>query len=189
MTTMTAALYDCLGSADARFLALCSGTSDDSAHDVLALLDAFFQRATQLQTHREQLQALSRDATSALNEETRLVFLVYMRVLALLRKHASDAGLQLLDSVLHVTRVAPFCQLYARNNASSVAQLVSALVDHVDGFAARIDTLRGVYLDVRTAFVAAGCQILVSSRRLPVSSTCTSSTRPCSKTSAATCSS
>lgn len=148
MAALATTLYEWLGSADARFQTLCA---PENALSTLALLDAFFQQATGLQLQREQLKALSRDAQTALNEETRLVFLLYMRVLALLKKREAkdeEFDKKLLSSVLHVTRVVPFCQLYARNNATSVQEFMEELVDHVDGFDASVVKLHDVYLKV-----------------------------------------
>lgn len=144
-------LYEWLGSADARFQTLCA---PENAIPTLALLDAFFKQATGLQLQREQLKALSRDAQTALNEQTRLVFLLYMRVLALLKKREAEDKVmdkKLLNSMLHATRVVPFCQLYARNNANSVQELMEELVDSVDGFDTSITKLHDVYLKVQTA--------------------------------------
>lgn len=144
---LVAALSECLSSADARFQTLVAPDSH-----VVPLIDAFFSKATTLQLHRDQLKALPKEAQTALNEETRLVFLLYMRIFALLKKQPqrSDDEEQrlLLDSVLHMTRIVPFCQLYARNNEAIVQAFVDELVEHVDGFEARVGTLHDIYLNV-----------------------------------------
>uniref|UniRef100_K3X5M3 CUE domain-containing protein n=1 Tax=Globisporangium ultimum (strain ATCC 200006 / CBS 805.95 / DAOM BR144) TaxID=431595 RepID=K3X5M3_GLOUD len=134
---LVAALDACLRSADAAFLAQTDA-------QLMPLLDAFFSHATRLQAHRDQLKALPKDAHDALDTEARLVFLLYMRVFALLKKQQSDKTL--LDSLMHMTRIVPFCQLYAQNNGPTVQAFVDELVDRVDGFDTHVGKLHDVYL-------------------------------------------
>ncbi|KAF1315040.1 Ubiquitin system component cue, partial [Globisporangium splendens] len=136
---LVAALDACLCNADADFLAQIASDAQ-----LMPLLDTFFSHATHLQAHRDQLKALSKDAHDALDAETRLVFLLYMRVFALLKKQQSDK--LLLDSLLHMTRIVPFCQLYAQNNGSTMQAFVDELVDRVNGFDAHVGKLHDVYL-------------------------------------------
>ncbi|TDH66683.1 uncharacterized protein CCR75_007850 [Bremia lactucae] len=105
------------------------------------LLDDFFTRGIALQTNLVGSQDVDVNAT-ALSISGRAVFSLFSRLL--------DAP-QLLQqayesSLLHVTRLIPFCQLYGSKNQETIAELLEAVCDNVAEFPATLTVLQQLYI-------------------------------------------
>ncbi|RLN37882.1 hypothetical protein BBJ28_00007422 [Nothophytophthora sp. Chile5] len=117
--------------------------ASDKAAKLLADLDSFFSRATVLQSRRNEENEVA--ATRALQQETRSVFSFYMRLVdapSLLEVAASRG-------VLHVTRVVPFCQVYAPKNADAVRELLDTMESSLPAFQTTLNALRLVFIQVK----------------------------------------
>lgn len=113
---------------------------------LLQTLDAFFTYAVAVQTQRTPWGSLSAEAKADLETQTRHVFLLYMRALSLQSAGSQWDPAQLMQGgALHVTRVAPFCQLYAPKNGKRVQELLESMPQCLDQLA---DPLRDLYLKV-----------------------------------------
>lgn len=136
---MTAAIADLIAGDAALAL-----EADVRAPDAL---DAFFTRATSVQARR------STAVDDVFRADARAVFLLYMRLLSVLKQgNGEDAKRSegsLLAQALHVTRVVPFCQLFAARNPDAVQELLNALVDTTPAFCGSLTPLRAVYCQVR----------------------------------------
>ncbi|TYZ58699.1 hypothetical protein PybrP1_007839 [[Pythium] brassicae (nom. inval.)] len=123
---LAAPLGACLHAADAHFLVL----SADPA--LLQPLDMFLERAARAQTQRE-------GRPPALSTDARAVLMLFLRAATLLPpvttpEDAPNERLGLLDALLHATRVAPLCQVFAPTNAAAVARLLELLAPHAERF-------------------------------------------------------
>ncbi|POM64047.1 Hypothetical protein PHPALM_20481 [Phytophthora palmivora] len=120
-------------------------SSSDKLQRLLSLLDDFFTRGTTLQTRPDVSTARS------LSVDSLAVFSLFLRLVDApqLLQLACNSGL------LHITRVAPFCQIYSVRNADAVAELLDAIV-HVDAaFVSTVQRMQQLYIqqleDVHTA--------------------------------------
>ncbi|KAG1696900.1 hypothetical protein DVH05_017808 [Phytophthora capsici] len=123
---------------DKELVALFS--NPDTLAQLLPLLDVFFTRATALQTQTDDPND-SVSTARALSANGKTVFSLFMRFADVpqLLQLSVDCGL------LHVTRLAPFCQIYGAKNAEAVAELLDAVVEHVPAFSTTISVLRQLY--------------------------------------------
>ncbi|KAE9008231.1 hypothetical protein PF005_g12112 [Phytophthora fragariae] len=110
----------------------------------LDAFDAFFTRGVSLQTRADaSMDEEARvSAARSLAADSRAVFALFQRVTqsAALLSLAEDCGL------LHVTRVAPFCQIYAPKNAAAVGVILDSLVENVPAFSTALSALRQLYI-------------------------------------------
>ncbi|ETK94208.1 hypothetical protein L917_02606, partial [Phytophthora nicotianae] len=119
----------------------------DTLQQILPLLDDFFTRGTALQTRGQD----DDEAARSLSIASHTVFLLFLRLVDApqLLQLATDCGL------LHVTRLAPFCQLYGVKNAEAVGELLDNVVDNVAAFPTTLGVLRQLYIqqlnDLHTA--------------------------------------
>ncbi|KAK1942459.1 hypothetical protein P3T76_005958 [Phytophthora citrophthora] len=116
-------------------------SNQDTLVQLLPLLDEFFTRATALQTHADGPNDFVSTAR-ALSTDGKAVFSLFLRFVDVpqLLQLAVDCGL------LHVTRLAPFCQIYGIKNAEAVAELLNAVVEHVPAFSTTVGVLRQLYI-------------------------------------------
>ncbi|OWZ05780.1 hypothetical protein PHMEG_00022058 [Phytophthora megakarya] len=111
-------------------------SDDGQLHALLPLLDDFFTRGTALQTRPDV--AVARSLTA----DSRAVFSLFLRLVDApqLVQLATDCGL------LHMTRLAPFCQIFGVRNADAVAELLHVLVLNVAAFPTSLHQLRQLYI-------------------------------------------
>lgn len=151
MAQVADALAPFLRAKDTAAAAIATASArDEQGERVLRGIDAFFSKATAFQTRRTEL--AEQDA-KAFQADTRAVFLFYMRVAAVLTQRdasdeSDDSAESLLGEVMHVTRVVPFCQVFAHKNPDSVRQLLAALVEAVSAFQDSLAAVREVYCKV-----------------------------------------
>ncbi|KAL3659231.1 hypothetical protein V7S43_015809 [Phytophthora oleae] len=130
------------GATDKELLVLLS--NQDTLQQLLPLLDEFFTRATALQTHADGPHDSEANVSTAraLSVNGKAVFSLLLRLVDVpqLLQVAVDCGL------LHVTRLAPFCQIYGAKNAEAVAELLDAVVEHVPAFSTTSGILRQLYI-------------------------------------------
>ncbi|RLN86956.1 hypothetical protein BBJ28_00004034 [Nothophytophthora sp. Chile5] len=115
----------------------------DEASKLLADLDAFFSRVTALQIRRNEENEVA--AARALQQESRSVFSFYMRLVDApsLLEVAAAGG------VLHVTRVVPFCQVFAPKNTDAVRELLDTMESSLPAFQTTLSALRLVFIQVK----------------------------------------
>ncbi|RLN73563.1 hypothetical protein BBO99_00009338, partial [Phytophthora kernoviae] len=113
--------------------------SSDKLQQFLPTLDDFFSCATTLQT--QESNKTHEASVHALQTETRAVFSLFLRLL--------DApgllALGLNCGVLHVTRLVPFCQVYAPKNTQAVQELLDAVLTEIPFFSTTVSVLRQLY--------------------------------------------
>ncbi|KAG6612019.1 Ubiquitin system component Cue [Phytophthora cinnamomi] len=110
----------------------------------LDAVDAFFTRGAALQTRADA--SMDEDArlsaARSLAADSCAVFTLFQRVTqsTALLPLGVDCGL------LHVTRVAPFCQIYAPKNAAAVGAILDTLVENEPAFSTALPKLRQLYI-------------------------------------------
>ncbi|KAE8991613.1 hypothetical protein PF010_g17363 [Phytophthora fragariae] len=116
----------------------------------LDAFDSFFTRGASLQTRADTSmdEEAGVSAAQSLAADSRAVFALFQRVTqnAALLSLAEGCGL------LHVTRVAPFCQIYAPTNAAAVGVILDSLVENVPAFSTALSALRQLYIRQRSNF-------------------------------------
>lgn len=125
-----------------------SEASPELAGRAAEQLDAFLARASDLQARRASQAAVD----GAFRADARAVFQLYARLAAALGQ-AAGRGLpadSLAAQALHVTRVAPFCQVFAPRNPDAAHELLRRLVEADEDFVRSLQVLRAVYCEVRS---------------------------------------
>ncbi|KAF4127246.1 CUE domain-containing protein [Phytophthora infestans] len=133
--TLAEALAPLVGASDIELQRYISNA--DGIEQVLPLLDEFFTRGTALQARCK-----DDNETRSLSASSGAVFSLFARLpdAPQLLQLATECGL------LHLTRLAPFCQIFGVKNAEAVGELLDAVSDNVAAFPATIGMLRQLYI-------------------------------------------